>query len=64
MNETKCPHCGMKLGNFMYAYECPYCHEELKHNKLPLGLAIKKNSPKPKSWPVSLFFRIVRLVES
>ena len=64
MYKTKCPYCGIKLGNFMYAYECPHCHEELKHNARPTGAVIKKDSQKVKSWPVSLFSRIVRLVES
>lgn len=37
MNKSKCPHCGTKLGNFMYADMCPHCHEELKHNTRPLS---------------------------
>jgi hypothetical protein len=64
MYKFKCPHCGIKLGDFLYAYECPYCHEELKHNTRLLVSAKKQDSLKPQSWPVSLFFRIVRLVES
>src|SRR5580698_10028509 len=50
------PHCGIKLGNFLYADACPFCHEELKHNTRPLVSATKKDSQKPKSWPVRLFF--------
>jgi predicted amidophosphoribosyltransferase len=64
MYKLKCPHCGIKLGNFLYADACPHCHEELKHNTRPLVSVIKKDSQKPKLWPVRLFFRIVRFVES
>ena len=64
MNRPKCPHCGFKLGNFLYADACPHCHEELKHNTRPLIPARKKNPRKVHSWPVRIFFKIVRLVES
>ena len=37
--KSKCPHCRQKLGNFMYATECPFCHEELEHNRTPTGLS-------------------------
>ena len=32
MNLYKCPHCHVKLVNFLYADDCPHCHTELKHN--------------------------------
>jgi hypothetical protein len=64
MNKSKCPHCGIKLGNFLYADACPFCHEKLKHNTRPLVPVIKKDPNKPKLWPVQLFFRTVRFVES
>jgi len=64
MNILKCPHCHVKLGNFVYADACPHCHEELKHNTRPLIPARKKEPRKPRSWPVRLFFSLVRLVES
>jgi len=64
MEKFECPHCGIKLGNFMYAYKCPFCHEELKHNTRPMVSVIKRDSQKPKWWPVRLFFRIVGIVES
>jgi uncharacterized OB-fold protein len=32
MNISKCPRCGVKLGNFPYVAACPHCHEELNHN--------------------------------
>lgn len=64
MNILKCPHCRVKLGNFVYADACPHCHEELKHNTRPLILARKKESQKARSWPVRLFFGMMRLVES
>jgi hypothetical protein len=64
MNKSRCPHCGFKLGNFLYADACPLCHEELKNNTRPLVQAKKKVPHKAKLWPVRLFFGIVRLVES
>jgi hypothetical protein len=64
MKKFKCPHCGVKLGNFLYAYECPYCHEELKHNTRLLVSVVPKDPHKVKSWPVRLFFRAVGLLES
>lgn len=64
MNKSRCPYCGIKLGNFLYADACPHCHEELKHNTRPMSLVRKKNAPKAPLWPVRIVFRIVRLVES
>jgi len=61
---SKCPACGVKLGNFLYADACPNCREELKHNTKPLTPA-KISDPKRVSWwPIRLFFRVVRFVES
>jgi hypothetical protein len=64
MNTSKCSHCGVRLGNFLYADACPHCHEELKHNTRPLVPAPKRDLPKAKSWPVQMFTRVLRLVES
>ena len=64
MNKSRCPHCGVKLGNFLYADACPRCHEELKHNTKPLVTAKKKGPQKEQPWPVRIFFGIVRFVES
>jgi hypothetical protein len=64
MNRSKCPHCGVKLGNFLYADACPHCHEELKHNTKPLIPARRKDPHKPQLWLVRMFFRLVRIVES
>ena len=64
MNKSKCPHCGFKLGNFLYADACPRCHEELKHNTRLMIPARKTNPRKAQLWPVRIFFRIMRLVES
>jgi hypothetical protein len=63
MNKLKCPHCHVKLGNFLYADACPHCHEELKHNTRPLSA--KKVVPgKPKEWAVHMLHRLQRFVES
>ena len=64
MNRSKCPHCGVKLGNFMYADACPHCHEELKHNSAPLIAAKKKDPHAAQPWVTRFFFRLVRFVES
>jgi predicted amidophosphoribosyltransferase len=63
MNISKCPHCGVKLGNFLYADACPHCHEELKHNTRALVAAKKKDPQRRVLWPERLFFSVVRLVE-
>jgi hypothetical protein len=59
----KCPHCGVKLGNFAYADACPHCHEVLKDN-LPMHASVHVKVAKAKSWPVRTFFSLVRFVES
>jgi predicted amidophosphoribosyltransferase len=64
MNVSKCPQCGVKLGNYLYADACPHCHEELKHNTKPLTVAKKKDSLKESLWPVRIFCNMMRLVES
>ena len=63
MFKTKCPHCGVKLGDFLYADACPHCHEVLTHN-LPMHTQVHLKVATAKSWPVRAFFSIVRFVES
>ena len=63
MFTTKCPHCGIKLGDFLYADACPHCHEVLKRN-LPMHPVVHKKVAATKSWPVRAFFSLVRFVES
>jgi hypothetical protein len=58
----KCPSCGIKLGDFLYADVCPHCHKVLKAN-LPMAPTSARPT-KTKSWPVRAFFRMVRFVES
>jgi hypothetical protein len=64
MNQSRCPHCGVKLGNFLYADACPRCHEELKHNTKLLVPTKKKDPLKAKVWPVRIFLGIMRFVET
>lgn len=64
MNKSKCPHCGIKLGNFLYADACPHCHHELEHNTKPLVSAPANELHKEAAWPIRVFLRVVRLVES
>jgi hypothetical protein len=64
MYQSKCPHCGVKLGDFLYADACPHCHEELKHNTEPLIPARRKDPKKAQPWLARVFFGIMRFVES
>jgi len=59
----KCPHCGVKLGDFLYADACPHCHEVLKKN-LPMHTPVYVKVATTSSWPVRTFFSMMRLVES
>lgn len=64
MYKTKCPHCGFRLGNYVYADACPKCHHELEYNTRLLIPALKKDSRWSTAWPVRMFFGAVRLIES
>ena len=64
MFKQKCPHCGVKLGNFLYADACPYCHEVLDHNNQANLVPARATVAKTGSWPVRAFFGLVRFVES
>jgi hypothetical protein len=33
MRTSRCPHCRQRLGNYLYATHCPFCHEEIAHNQ-------------------------------
>jgi hypothetical protein len=59
----KCPHCGVKLGDFLYADACPHCQEVLKDN-LPMHTSARLKVTTAKSWPSRAFFSIVSFVES
>jgi hypothetical protein len=64
MNMSRCPRCGVKLGNFLYADVCPHCDEGLRHNAKPLVPARQPAPLKERRWPVRIFSSILRLVES
>lgn len=64
MYKTKCPHCGFKLGNYVYADACPKCRHELEYNTRLLIPALRKDSPRIRAWPMRMFFGFIRLVES
>jgi hypothetical protein len=49
--------------DFLYADACPRCHEELKHNTRPFSIP-RQVSPRANSWPVQMFSRVLRLIES
>ena len=60
--KSKCPECGFKLGDFLYAAACPNCHQVLKQNQAKP--APPKKAPGPRSWPVRLFLTAVHFIES
>ena len=60
--KRKCPECGFKLGDFLYADACPNCREVLEQNRVKPA-PIKK-VPGPRSWPVRVFLTILHFVES
>lgn len=63
MFTSRCPHCNVKLGDFLYAHECPHCHEVLTRNLAnPAATHVKVATAR--SWPLRAFFGLVRLVES
>jgi hypothetical protein len=62
MMKAKCPECGFKLGDFLYADACPNCHGILKHNQVKPSPVKKPRGPR--SWPVRAFVAAVRLIES
>jgi hypothetical protein len=64
MNKSKCPHCGIELGNYLYANTCPHCSHELEHNTQPLVSSAAKQVHTERAWPILMFFRMVRFVES
>lgn len=63
MFSRKCPHCGVKLGDFLYADVCPYCQAVLKHN-LATATPVQAKIARVRSFPERIFFRLVRFVES
>ena len=63
MFKRKCPDCGVKLGDFLYADACPHCHEVLEHNQVRL-IPVREKVTKTRSWPAQIFFSLVRFVES
>ena len=64
MFKRKCPHCGARLGDFLYADACPHCHEVLEHNNQAKLKPAHAKVTKTRSWPVRTFFSLVRFVES
>ena len=64
MFKRKCPHCGVRLGDFFYADACPHCHEVLEHNNQARLTPVRAMVTKTRSWPVRAFFGLVRFVES
>jgi hypothetical protein len=63
MFAKKCPICGVKLGNYLYADACPHCHEVLRRN-LADPTPVHAKVAKMRSWPVRAFFSVRDFVES
>jgi hypothetical protein len=63
MFAKKCPSCGVKLGDYLYADVCPHCHEVLKGN-LADPTPVHAEVAIVRSWPVRVFLRIRDFVES
>lgn len=60
---TKCPHCGVKLGNFLWADACPHCQHELEHNTRPLVTAPARK-PMGQAWlPMKWLRWVVQRIE-
>ena len=66
MRNSKCPHCGVKLGNYQYADACPHCQAGLEENTRPLVSAPVRRckTDEEASFPVRLFRQIRRVIES
>ena len=64
MNKSKCPHCGVKLGNFAYAEVCPFCFDDIEHNSKPLLSVTMANPVREKALLIRLLRTVVRFVES
>lgn len=64
MSPNKCPHCGVKLGNFLWADACPHCQHELEHNTRPLVASPAKKLPGEASWLMRGLRRVVKIIES
>lgn len=63
MFAKKCPGCGAKLGNYLYADACPHCREVLKAN-LPLADVVPAKATTVRAWPVRAFYSVRDFVES
>jgi hypothetical protein len=63
MSIMRCPYCRQKLGNYLYADECPHCQEELEHNTTQLS-APGEDSPRAKPSRVPVFGHLLQLIES
>jgi hypothetical protein len=64
MFKTKCPHCRVRLGDFLYADFCPDCRRELKHNTAAWLPARPVAATRRRSFPMRVFLGVVRLIES
>jgi hypothetical protein len=64
MNASKCPHCGVRLNNFLYADACPNCHHELEHNTRVLVSVLPVEGRQNNAWIFKVFRSCLRFIES
>ncbi|MCC6232378.1 MAG: hypothetical protein IT580_07015 [Verrucomicrobiales bacterium] len=64
MIPNRCPLCGARLGQFMYADQCPHCHRELVHNRRPTEMPAAPIPPSEAAWPFRALRGLARLIES
>ncbi len=58
-------HAGLPLiSDFLYADARPHCHHEVEHNTTILTSDPVNKPQEEKAWPIRLFLRAVRFVES
>ena len=63
MFAKKCPSCGARLDDYLYADVCPHCRDMLKGN-LPLADVVPVKAATVRAWPVRAFYSVRGFVES
>jgi hypothetical protein len=64
MYKPKCPHCGFRLGNHLYAEACPECQHVLRTRSSEAAAAPLPGPAKADAWPIRFFLRVRGFVES
>lgn len=64
MNALRCPHCWVRLKNYLYADACPHCQHELLNNTRVLISVPRVEGRRNNAWYCRMFRGVVRLIES